>query len=205
MHVCIQRRWREDKLWTRKRLDEAAYFYNRLVGTQNDDEFYFNLSAFLSAWRSILDVMLYDFNEHYSLGFSTEDQLNDKEFKAVANALNKTQAREFIKWWRKKQTSLRKNPLWAKRNITAHRGYAKMSEYRIFVSGSGGTSGTISGVTGYLKRKSWPTSGVISPSDPTSYFFADMPDRAVMIYCDEALKEIESIITEAERTFSVKL
>jgi len=192
-------------LWTRKRLDEARYFYNRLIGAQNDDDFYFNLSAFLNAWRSILDVMLYDFNKHYSLGFSTEDQLDAKEFKAVANALNNTQAMEFIKWWVKKQRLLSSKPLWAKRNLTVHRGYAKITEYRIYVSGSGGTSGTISGVTGYMKRITWPTSTPVSPSDPTNYFFADMQDKTVIDYCDGALKEIERVITEAETTFSVKL
>ena len=200
--VCNERC---SQMWTRKRLQEAEYFRNRLIGTQNDDEFYFNLSAFLSAWRSILDVMLYDFNEHYYLGFSTEDKFNDTDFKAVANALSNTQAIEFIKWWRKKQGLLRKNPLWTKKNITVHRGYAKLSEYRIYVSGSGGTSSTISGVTGYMKRIPFPESGATSRRDPTNYFFSDMQDKPVMDYCDEGLKQIESIITEAETTFSVKL
>lgn len=187
---------------TGKRLDEARYFYEKLVRSQNDDEFYFNLSAFLNAWRSILDVMLYDLNEHYSLGFSREDELDSKEFAAVANALNKTQAIEFIRWWRKKQGVLMNNPLWAKRNITFHRGYPEISEYHIYVSGSGGTSGTISP---YMKRIPWPTPATIPPSDPSNYFFSDVPDTTVMDYCNEALKEIESIVVEAEKTFSVKL
>ena len=194
-------------MWTKKRLEEAKYFRDRLIGTHNDNEFYFNLSAFLSAWRSILDVMLYDFNEHFHLGFTAEDIFDDKEFNAVANVLKNTQAIKFIKWWRKKQGLLRNNPLWSKTNITVHRGYTKVSEYRIYVSGSGGTSSTItmSGYTPYLKPISWSTSGKISPSDPTNYFFSDMQDKTVMDYCNEALKEIESIITEAETTFSVKL
>jgi len=197
----------KEELLTRKRLEEARYFYGRLIGTQNDDEFHFNLSAFPNAWRSILDVMLYDFTEHYSLGFSREDELNDKEFTAVATALTNTQALEFIKWWRMKQGGLSNNPLWAKRNITFHRGYPKVSERRIYAAGTGGTSGTVSvvSVIPYLKRISWPTPSGISPSDPSNYYFSDMQDKTVMEYCNEALKEIDRIIMEAEQTFSVKL
>lgn len=194
-----------DELLTRKRLEEARYFFVRLSEAKNDDEFHFNLSAFLNAWRSILDVMLYDFTEHYSLGFSREDELNDKEFTAVATTLKNTQALKFIKWWRQKQGDLRNNPLWIKRNITFHRGYPKVSEYRIYVSGSGGTSGTLSITTPYLKRISYPSPSTISPSDPSNYYFSDIQDRTVIKYCNEALKEIESIIVEAEGTFSVKL
>jgi hypothetical protein len=185
----------KDEMLTRRRLEEAKYC-GRLSEAQND-EFHFNLSAFLNAWRSILDVMLYDFTEHYSLGFSREDELDDKEFTAVATALKKTHALKFIEWWRQKQGGLRNNPLWFKRNITFHRGYPKVSEYRIYVSGSGATSGTVS-VVPYLKPISYPSPGAISPSDPSNYYFSDIQDRTVMKYCNEALKEIESIIVEAE-------
>lgn len=87
----------KDELLTGKRLEEARYFCVRLSEAKNDDEFHFNLSAFLNAWRSILDTMLYDFTEHYSLGFSREDELDDKEFTAVATALKNTRAREVMK------------------------------------------------------------------------------------------------------------
>jgi hypothetical protein len=196
----------KDELLTRKRLEETRYFCVRLSEAKNDDEFHFNLSAFLNAWRSILDVMLYDFTEYYSLGFSREDELNYKEFKAVATALKNTQALKFIKWLGQKQGGLtHNNPLWSKRNITVHRGYPKVSERRIYVSGSGGTSGTVSIITPYFKRISYPSPSTISPSDPSNYYFSDIQDRTVMKYCNEALKEIESIIVEAEQTFSVKL
>lgn len=189
---------------TRKRLDEAKYFCSKLTEAKNDDEFYFNLSAFMNAWRSILDVMLYDFTEYYSLGFSREDDMNDKEFRAVATALKNAQALNFIQWWKKKQSSLGNNPLWIKRNVSFHRGYPKVSEFRIFVAGSGGISGTIS-VSPYLKRISYPSTTSVSQTDPSNYYFSDVQDKTVMKYCDEALKEIESIIVEAEQSFSVKL
>jgi hypothetical protein len=114
------------EMLTRKKLEEARYFSKRLSGAKDDDEFHFNLSAFLNAWRSILDVMLYDLAEHYALGFSRDEELNDKEFTAVATALKNDDALKFIEWWRKKQGVLRNNPLWVKRNIMFHRGYPKI-------------------------------------------------------------------------------
>ena len=93
---------------TRKKVDEAKYFLNKLKKAQKgrQEHFYFNLSAFLNAWRSVLDAMLWDFVKHYGLGFDQEDRVNDMDFKAVATALKNTEALSFIKWWRKKQGKL---------------------------------------------------------------------------------------------------
>jgi len=55
-----------------------------------------------------------------------------------------------------------------------------------------------------MKHIHWPISAT-SPSDPANYYFSDMQDKTAMHHCNEALKQIESIITEAETTFSVKL
>jgi hypothetical protein len=79
-----------------------------------------------------------------------------------------------------------------------------VSEYHIYVEGSGGTSGTVS-VMPYMKPISYPSSTTISPSDPSNYNFSDIQDKTVINYCNEALKEIEKIILEAEQTFSVEL
>jgi hypothetical protein len=189
---------------TRRKFEEAKYFCGKLSEAKSDDEFYFYLSAFLNAWRSILDVMLYDLAEYYCLGFSREDELGDKEFTAVANALKRVEALKFIEWWRQKQGTLRSNPLWMKRNIIFHRGYPKISEYRIYASGSGGTSGTIS-VVPYMKPVIYPSPSSVNVTDPTNYYFSDIQDRTVMNHCYETLKAIEKIIAEAEQTFSVKL
>ncbi len=191
-----------DEMQTRRKLREACYFCERLSQAKNDDEFYFNLSAFLNAWRGILDVMLYDLAEHYSLGFSREDLMSEMEFGAVANALKKNDAVKFIKWWRHKQGDLRKNPLWSERNITFHRGYPKISEYRIFVSPSGGTSVTI---TPYFKRVTYAPVSMNPPKDTSNYFFSSREDKTVILYCYESLNEIDRIIAEAENVFAVKL
>jgi hypothetical protein len=46
------------------------------------------MSAYLYAWRSILDVMLYDFSEFYSLGFTRDDWLDYDKFLKAAKAKN---------------------------------------------------------------------------------------------------------------------
>jgi hypothetical protein len=131
---------------TRNKLNEAKYFLDALNRTQNTPEkFQYNLSAFLNAWRSVLDVMLYDFAEFYSLGFTREEKLTDRDFWVAARAKNLNNALRFNEWWRQKQGTLMNNPLWKKRTITAHRGYPEVVPYRFYVSGSGGTSPTISG------------------------------------------------------------
>lgn len=205
------------KYYTRKRLDEARYFFGHLSLAKDDDEFYFNLSAFLNAWRSILDIMMYDFNDFFVLGFSREDEINATEFAAVANALKNTQAIEFIKWWRNKQKLLQKNELWRKRNISFHRGYPPVSEYRIYVGRTGGTSGSMYPIIypspGLPDAAVYRTPGPLPPMvvgpipattiDPHTYYFTEPSDKPAIQYCNEALKLIEGIVEEAEKKFSL--
>jgi len=51
----------------RDKLAEAEYFLRQLENSQDDKKgFDFNLSAFVVAWRSVIDIMLYDFAEKFS-------------------------------------------------------------------------------------------------------------------------------------------
>ena len=109
------------------------------------DGFRYNVSAFLNAWRGLLDVMLYDFDEFFNLGFTREVEMNDKEFYAVAKAERKEEALRFVRWWRQKQGMLKNSPLWEERIISFHRGGTNIQNYSTVVSGSGGTSSTIYG------------------------------------------------------------
>lgn len=84
---------------TRNKLKEGKYFLDALIQTQDEPELCdYYLSAFLSAWRSVLDVMLYDFAEHYSLGITIEDYMTPHGFWLVSKALKNTQALGFYKW-----------------------------------------------------------------------------------------------------------
>lgn len=150
---------------TRNKLEETQYFLDELIKTKNDTKlFHFNLSAFLSVWRSVLDIMLYDFAEYYSIGFTRQDIITHQTFKAVASALKHNNALKFIDWWREKQGELMQNPLWAKRRLIIHRGYPTITAtFTFYVSGSGGTSITVT----QLQSESIPAgssgAGGISP------------------------------------------
>lgn len=111
------------EMGARSKLAEAEYFLAALKRTLHDpDRLHYNLSAFLSAWRSISDVMLYDFAWRYSLGFGQEDRLTYREFKTVAKVLKRAQALEFLRWWRDEFRDIKANPLYRKRNLVVHRG-----------------------------------------------------------------------------------
>ena len=94
----------------------------------------------------MLDILLYDFAEKYELGFTREDEMNDREFYAVAKVLEKSEAIEFTKWWRKEQQKLSNEVLWRKRNVSFHRGSVGI-EHNYFGYGTGTTSGTITFVS----------------------------------------------------------
>jgi len=169
---------------TRGKLEEASYFLFALRRTEKTlKQFVYNLSAFLSAWRSVLDVMLYDFAEHYRIGLTREDRMTDEIFWYVAKAQNNAQALGFIKWWRQKVNILSKNPLWNMRRVIVHRGYPEIT-YRIYIpaSISSGGTGFVLGV-GEVSAK---------PSD-------------ILDMCEKAFAEMESIVSEAENEFGIQV
>ena len=199
---------------TRNKLREAKYFLDILPEMQEDaDKFDYNLSAFLNAWRSVLDIMLYDFAENYALGFSRDVEMNHKEFHAVASALTNHEAVRFIRWWRKKQGELNNSPLWEKRIINFHRGPLTMVQtYDIYVSGSGGTSGTLSP---HVQSETLPVGSSLGSLVPQGtapftqerpeYRFSDFSDVSVIDMCRTACAELEKIVVEAETSFNVRL
>jgi len=199
---------------TRNKLKEAKYFLDLLTQVQNEpDKFRYDLSAFLTAWRSVLDVMLYDFSEYYFLGFNRDVGISDKELYAVAEVLSKTEALRFIRWWREKQGMLSNSPLWRKRTINVHRGYPTLvTTYNFYVSGSGWTSGTISPYVTSVSLPANSTLGALVPqATPTivperlDWRFPDFPNKSVIDMCTKAYNEMEKIVEEAETEFNVHL
>ena len=197
---------------TRKKLSEARFFLDKLSYAYDDEtDITYYLSAFLSAWRSVLDIMLYDFCEYFSLGFTREEKINDQMCIAVASVLNKTQAIEFIKWWRQKQGFLKNTPLWNKRTLIVHRGYPPVESIIYYVMSSGANSSTISGFGyDYPYGYGYPFGETIPTTTPTDQFdevfsFSDYPDISIIHLCADAYDEMEAIVKEAETKFEVKL
>ena len=114
-----------------RKLDEAKYFLKVLRQLEKTgyvwkparrEAFHHNLSAFIVAWRSVVDVMLFDFAELYSLGFDPRDRITDSTFEVAAKALRHHEALKFLAWWRQKIRRLKKNPLYRRRDMIVHRG-----------------------------------------------------------------------------------
>jgi hypothetical protein len=206
---------------TRHKLSEAKYFLDKLPNLKdNPDEFYYNLSAFLNAWRSALDIMLYDMAEHFNLGLTRDDEMTNRDFALAARLLQKTDATQFISWWNQKQGLLGNTPLWKKRNIIFHRGRVGILQYSISAPFSGGTSGTISIssnipveyddypldfretlVPGGLRIV--PTETATTPN--VEYYFDDLPNHTVIDVCRTAYEKMVEIVEEAETQYAVRL
>jgi len=183
---------------TRKKLEEARFFleeFRKSVSGVAEKESSFYLSAFLSAWRSVLDVMLYDFAEYYSLGLTREDRMIERDFFIVAKAKSKGEALRFLKWWKKKIQRLSRNKLWNMRRIIIHRGYPEITQLYVPESMSSGCTISLG-----IAEKADAVAGYITDGRIVGIEYTILPEE-----CKNAFKLMEDIIIEAERKFSVKL
>jgi len=209
----------------RKKLDEAAYFLNALKRTDTE-AFDYNLSAFLCAWRSILDVMLFDFAEKYSLGFSPEALLTEDKFRRAAEALGKKEASEFLAWWKTMLARISTSPLYRKRNMVVHRLYPE-TVYTIpipialshhFQDADEKTAFLIQAETQKGEKILMTTSPkIIADRDALKEAhveqigrfvakvggpsFDDFPERAAKDVCQQAFDDMRRIVETAERDY----
>ena len=184
---------------TRKKLEEARFFlekFRKSLSRATEKEYYYYLSAFLSAWRSVLDVMLYDFAKYYSLGLTSEDKVSHDEFFIVAKAQSKDKALGFLKWWEKKIQKLSKNKLWKMRHIIIHRGYPEIM-HALYVPESM-SSGCATAFT--LPEKADFVRGYITDGKIVMIEYTTLPKE-----CQNAFKLMENIIIDAESKFNVEL
>jgi hypothetical protein len=124
----------------REKLREALYFLEQIKKledqgrshTFSEDEFRkrnlalrANLSAFILAWHSIPEIMLYDFAETFKLPFTRNDRMMDFDFalSALSNP-NRDDALDLLAWRTKETKELRKkhNRLAGMRDVVTHRG-----------------------------------------------------------------------------------
>lgn len=186
---------------TRNKLKEAQYFLDTLVQTQQAPErFYYNLSAFLSAWRSVLDVMLYDFAEYYHIGLTRKDKMSPNDFELAAKILNKHEALTFIDWWRRKLSILSGNPLWNMRHMIVHRGYPEIAD-RIYIPDTL-SSGSI--VISKGEEAATLPSGAFPLTTPMAGLF-EVRFSEVIDMCKKAYSQMEEIVSEAENEFNIQL
>ena len=111
----------DNRIHALEKLKEVAYFLNQ-IDTGNSDAYSYHVSAFLSAWRSVFDILLYDAAEAFDLGFIRTEKRNDHQFLEEAKRLENSVAQAFHVWWKRKLTALSEDPLYKKRSFNVHQG-----------------------------------------------------------------------------------
>jgi len=178
---------------TRNKLEEARFFLNKVQETMTDSKInHFYLSAFLASWRSIPDVLLYDFAEHYRITdyykklecvTSFRAMTTESSFRLAARNLRNSEALEFIGWWVRKMKEIRNLELSSKRIEAVHKG---LQSYPIIVSPFATSKGF--NLAGYVRYEK---------------YVADMSD--IVGKCQEGFALMEDIVNETEREFDVSL
>jgi len=179
---------------TRDKLEEARYFleqFGETITKPKKNRFY--LSAFLHAWRSVIDIMLYDFAEYYGLyNFKNPNARAHNKFSSVTTFANyisetarnqkKNQAVEFIEWWFGKLLEVWKSELSEMRKQVTHIGRLKLPE---FVQETSTRSFSLQ-----------------------NYIYAKEFEKEIAVTieaCQKGYSLIESIVNEAKEKFNVKL
>jgi hypothetical protein len=170
---------------TKDKLREAEYFLRKLLTSEkppleNPDVFRFHLSAFLSAWASVWDYMLYDFALYFFPSLTRDDDIRYDNFKIAAKASDHEEAIRFADWRNAKFRIVNKSPLWKKRIIVVHRRYPDI-KYEIFTSR---TSSVTYLMTGPLTETPWTV---------------DLED--LLNECKEGFQLMRKVIKEAEDEF----
>lgn len=108
-----------------EKIDEAKYFLDKIKKATERKDFIPNLSAYLSATRSIPDYLLEDYNVKYGLKISLDKTLNKDIFEEVARRRNNPNAIAFIKGYNNNFKKLTRDKiaklLLTKRNIRVHK------------------------------------------------------------------------------------
>ena len=108
-----------------EKIEEAKYFLDKIKKAAERKDFIPNLSAYLSATRSIPDYLLQDYNVKYGLKMSLDKTLNKDIFEEVARRINNPNAIAFIKSYNNNFKKLTRDKiaklLLTKRNIRVHR------------------------------------------------------------------------------------
>jgi len=200
-----------------QKLMAAEYHLKRMeeLYGKNYEHFKFELEAFLTQARSVLDVLLYDFAEKFQLGIDrNKEELNDHIFEKKARERRNEQAIKFIEWWRKRKDELKDNfrPLLEKRNIAVHRGSVRPDIHKIHVYDT--TTITKEDIT-IIKMDA--TDNIVevykSPKEPIEkqtetkpteidWYFEEYPDKNILTICQGFLEKIRQFVEEARMNFN---
>jgi len=210
-----------EQMGAKEKIKEADYFLRRLHRAQ-PEVFPYYISAFLSAWRSVLDVMLFDFAQMYSLGFDSKDRIDDEAFEIAARATKRKEALGFLVWWRRQLEHFSRNPLYRARNMIVHRGVSPLtSAFPLYPLASFPPSGRLvvetvpvhirflkdglilsgKSIEALAREFITPQRKVVKFRAAIHPVFEEFPARKVSDVCREALDQMRSAVEIAERDY----
>jgi len=175
---------------TREKLQESRYFLELMTLTQAErDAFKYNLSAFLSASRSVTLIM-------------------QREYDKISG---------FKQWWSEKQEEMRSDDamrlLNEKRVMTIHlqsvrlRGQVDITiEERITIGDS--VSIVLTHADGTVERRepepiTPPVATETGSNTEWRWYFNELPEKDVLALCEEHMAKLDALVKECESRFTL--
>lgn len=164
----------------------------------------FSISAFISAWRSVWDVLRYDFAEKY-LGIRRDVELGWDRFKKVSQ--NQT-TKLIVEWCERKYNILKENPLWEIRHHNIHRGIIEMDREQRAYPIDIDIYGSVVFVDA-IREKYEPEPSVSSREGQNLRFvfrfghryMKQVEGKRITPICEDAIKLMKDIVKEASEKF----
>lgn len=173
---------------TRQKLLEAKYFLERMIESQSErDAFKYNLSAFLTAFRSVTLLMQKEFKNH--LGFADWYEIQQGRLKAD----------DKMKLLNTKRTmTIHQQPVQPHARVSV-----SITEH---ISLSESVSVVLTHKDGTVERYDTPP-----PEPPPApaegkttiqwrWYFEEVPDIDVVTVCEECMAKLETVVSECEQT-----
>jgi hypothetical protein len=203
-------------LTSRGKIEEAEYFLSRFEQVPLD-ALKHEISAFLSAVRSVFDHMLEDYRTTFDLG--DMNRLSERAFRKRAIERHNERAIDFLKWYGERLSALRTNRdygfLFRKRDHNIHRNSSKevhMVQWKgqVIFSTEPGTTVTIplvkpktlasrsqlnATVTKNGRTASFPIEGT------DEVFFEENMRSNIVTVCSTFLEDAKRMVEDAEKTW----
>ena len=183
---------------------------------ESEEDFIYELEAFLVKLRGVPDVLLEDFNREFSLGISLEEELKPGVFEKRAKRLRNREAIEFIQWWKRKMDFMRHDKIGAllfrKRNIAAHRKVVRPDLKKISLSVTIHLTDSLTvrkyDAEGNLIEEIKSPETQLEPTKPkqsairVEWCFKDYPDEDILQICEKLFHMVKEFVEEAKERFS---
>jgi hypothetical protein len=207
----------KEKMVVDQKIKESEFFLDKITEATTREDFIPNLSAFLSAARSIPDYLLEDYNSKLGLKIPLTRKLSIEAFGKRTNSQKNKIAKIFITAYKKQLGELRKDPiaklLTEKRNISVHRSEVPVQgrikrQLHETVSINDSVGVEVRDKDGNIKMTSKParpaskprvlTDEESTPPDSVKWYFVDYQNDDVVITCQKFLSLLRSFVVAVE-------